>query len=101
MPALVALTARNYCAQGGRLTAGCYRFSLPGSTIVAGRHPYRAGRPKSVAAGAIAPRRLPTSNASASADRLRATLRDNSERMGSVQAANLPLGRTPLKPVSG
>src|SRR5882724_11321342 len=94
MPALVALTARNYCAQGGRLTAGCYRFSLPGSTIVAGRHPYRAGRPKSVAAGAIAPRRF----AYRATPRLRLTAfgppcAKTSERMDSVQAANLPLGK--------
>src|SRR5579864_5566272 len=55
-PVLVALNAHNVYAHGGRLTAGCYRFSpISDSTIVPARRPIVRSS-KSVAAVASAPR---------------------------------------------
>src|ERR1700674_5178045 len=90
-PVLVALNAHNGYAHGGRLTAGCYRFSpISDSTIVPARRPIVRSS-KSAAAVASAPLPTPTGEAAASAHRLRATMRGNWKRRGVLETGNLPV----------
>jgi hypothetical protein len=78
-PILVALIAHNWCAHGGRLTAGCPAFSvitapLPLRMIVLSHAHQNAGQP------ALSPRVPPIGGNAAPADRLRATMRGTGER---------------------